>query len=230
MNISSSIDRSLSRPNRVAVLVDGENVSVKFAEPIMKRARKAGDVRIKRVFGNACMLPGWDDCPGFRLVHTGSGKNSADMKLAIDAMNLVCDGLVDQFVIVTSDSDFSHLAYALCERGLEVIGMGEYKTPAHFRLACSAFCCLNPPVEPPLVNECKNEKSLDQKLVDLLRSQSGNGGLKISQINPVMRQRHNVKISEFDEKTWRGYLQRRPELFACDPKGPNARVRLKSGV
>lgn len=231
MNLAPIDEMQPRQKPQVAVLIDGENVSVKYAEANLKRAKKAGELRVKWVFGNARMLPGWDDHPGFRFVHTGSGKNSADMKLAIDAMELVCSGSVDQFVIATSDSDFSHLAHALCERGLGVVGIGEYKAPAQFRNACTTFCCLNPPVDPPPVGAgdakpCENGKSLDQKLVDLLQSPVGNGGIKIAQLNAVMRQRHDIRISTYEDKTWRGYLLKRAHLFRCDPKGPQARVYL----
>jgi hypothetical protein len=41
-----------------------------------------------------------------------------------------------------------------------------------------------------------------------------------------MRAAYDVKISKLPEKTWRKYLLARSELFRCDPKGPDAKVRL----
>ena len=46
---------------------------------------------------------------------------------------------VDGFCIVSSDSDFTRLASRLRESGMEVIGMGEEKTPRSFRVACTRF-------------------------------------------------------------------------------------------
>ena len=43
------------------------------------------------------------------------------------------------FCIVSSDSDFTRLASRLRESGMEVIGMGEEKTPRSFRVACTRF-------------------------------------------------------------------------------------------
>ena len=46
---------------------------------------------------------------------------------------------MDGFCIVSSDGDFTRLASRLRESGMEVIGMGENKTPRSFRAACSVF-------------------------------------------------------------------------------------------
>ena len=40
---------------------------------------------------------------------------------------------------MSSDGDFTRLASRLRESGMEVIGMGESKTPKSFRGACSVF-------------------------------------------------------------------------------------------
>ena len=48
-------------------------------------------------------------------------------------------GNVDGFCIVSSDGDFTRLASRLKESGMDVIGMGENKTPRSFRAACSVF-------------------------------------------------------------------------------------------
>ena len=45
-----------------------------------------------------------------------SGKNTADIALALDAMEMLFDEIVDTFCIVTSDSDFAHLCRKLRER------------------------------------------------------------------------------------------------------------------
>jgi hypothetical protein len=45
-----------------------------------------------------------------------------------------------------------------------------------------------------------------------------------------MRTRHGVSIGAYPEKTWRGYLEARPQVFVLDPKGPEARVRLRPGL
>ncbi len=54
-------------------------------------------------------------------------------------MDILYTHNVDGFCIVSSDSDFTRLASRLRESGMNVIGMGEEKTPRSFRAACSIF-------------------------------------------------------------------------------------------
>ena len=77
------------------------------------------------------------------------GKNAADLALAIDAIDLFHTGGIEGFCLVSSDSDFSHLALRLREHGVMVIGYGERKAPASFRRACDRFIELVPP--PPVL-------------------------------------------------------------------------------
>src|ERR687887_401222 len=54
-----------------------------------------------------------------------SGKNSADIRLCVDAMDLAYSKEhIDTFVIVSGDSDFSPLVSKLKENGKHVIGLG----------------------------------------------------------------------------------------------------------
>src|SRR5262245_5146584 len=54
-----------------------------------------------------------------------SGKNSADIRLCVDAMDLAyAKAHIDTFVVVSGDSDFSPLVSKLKELGKHVIGLG----------------------------------------------------------------------------------------------------------
>jgi hypothetical protein len=67
------------------------------------------------------------------------GKNSGDIALVIDAMDLLHSGRFDGFCLVSSDSDFTRLASRIREEGAVVYGFGEQKTPESFRQACTRF-------------------------------------------------------------------------------------------
>ena len=67
------------------------------------------------------------------------GKNHSDIGLVIDAMDILHAGKVDGFVLVSSDSDFTRLASRIREDGLQVIGIGEAKTPESLRKVCNRF-------------------------------------------------------------------------------------------
>ena len=67
------------------------------------------------------------------------GKNSSDIALVIDAMDLMHTGRFDGFVLVSSDSDFTRLASRIREQGLPVYGIGKHSTPRAFKKACKQF-------------------------------------------------------------------------------------------
>jgi hypothetical protein len=54
-------------------------------------------------------------------------------------MDILYSGKVEGFCLVTSDSDFTRLASRLREAGMDVIGMGETKTPKPFISSCNRF-------------------------------------------------------------------------------------------
>lgn len=70
--------------------------------------------------------------------HT-TGKNAADIFLAIDAMDILYSGDVDGFCLVSSDSDFTGLAKRLREKSMLVLGIGKKTTPESLRNACEIF-------------------------------------------------------------------------------------------
>jgi hypothetical protein len=54
-------------------------------------------------------------------------------------MDILYSGKVNGFCLVSSDSDFTRLATRLREAGMQVIGIGEKKTPNPFIVACDKF-------------------------------------------------------------------------------------------
>ncbi|MCI0570241.1 MAG: NYN domain-containing protein [Myxococcaceae bacterium] len=78
---------------------------------------------------------------------TAAGKNAADMRLVIDALELCyAREHIDTFVIASGDSDFCPLAYKLRENGRVVIGLAaKESTSPLFVKACDEFIYLKPP-------------------------------------------------------------------------------------
>src|SRR3546814_18296146 len=67
------------------------------------------------------------------------GKNATDMKMTIDAMDLLYTRRVDGFGIMSSDSDFMPIAMRIRQDGLPAYGFGTSKTPEAFQQACTRF-------------------------------------------------------------------------------------------
>ena len=136
--------------DRFALLIDADNVSAKYIEPILDELSKYGNVTYKRFYGDwtSTNNAGWKEellnnsitpIQQFSYTH---GKNSTDSAMIIDAMDMLYTSELEGFCLVSSDSDFTKLASRLRESGKTVIGMGENKTPAPFRKACDIFTVL----------------------------------------------------------------------------------------
>ena len=134
----------------VAFLVDGENISSPVMERLIERAldeaKKLGDVNIRRVYGSCNLFNSrWNEISlhleleQIHLAKPTTNKNTADIALAINAIELAKDGVCNRFCIVTSDSDFTPLARRLRELKCTVLGIGEKKAPNALTKACNWF-------------------------------------------------------------------------------------------
>lgn len=137
----------MASDNRFAVLIDADNVSVKYIKIILDEISKDGIATYKRIYGDWTnpSLISWKSTlldnsiiPVQQYSYT-TGKNSTDSAMIIDAMDILYSGRVEGFCLVSSDSDFTRLAARLRESGMTVIGMGESKTPNSFIAACNKF-------------------------------------------------------------------------------------------
>lgn len=132
---------------RLAVLIDADNTSARFAGAIFDEIASLGEANVRRIYGDfsGTRLSSWDGAVQSLAIlqhqqrSNTTGKNAADIALVMDAMDLLYKGTLDGFCLVTSDSDFTRLAQRLREDGLTVYGFGERKTPEAFRNACTRF-------------------------------------------------------------------------------------------
>ena len=134
----------------LAVLIDADNTPARLAGVIFDEIAALGEAAVRRVYGDFTSnhLSGWSKVqaehglvPQHSPAHT-VGKNSSDISLVIDAMDLLLSGRFGGFVLVSSDSDFTRLASRIREQGLDVYGIGQQKTPESFRKACKRFIFL----------------------------------------------------------------------------------------
>jgi hypothetical protein len=136
-----------TRTHKIALLIDGDNASARLLTLVLEEASKYGKVTIRRVYGDWTTphMNNWKSSlnelafnPIQKFSYT-TGKNSTDSALIIDAMDILHDGLVDGFCIVSSDSDYTGLAKRIREEGIFVMGIGEKKTPNAFVKSCEIF-------------------------------------------------------------------------------------------
>jgi NYN domain len=116
--------------DRVMLLIDADNVSVDVIEqalawvgkhyggPHVRRAYCTAESAVKHqaLFKRLSIRP---------MVNLAAGKNSTDIALAIDAMDLAIVERPAVMVIASSDSDFAPLVARLREKGCRVVGIGQ---------------------------------------------------------------------------------------------------------
>lgn len=149
---------------RIAVLIDAENVPNGNITGVLSEVAKYGTPTIKRIYGDWTRpnVSGWKQkllenaiTPIQQYSYT-TGKNSSDSAMIIDAMDLLYEGNIESFCIVSSDSDFTRLVIRLREAGKYVIGIGERKTPNPFIVACDKFIYMD-------IIDLKDEKTTETK-------------------------------------------------------------------
>lgn len=131
----------------IALLIDADNASPDRLEDVLTVLAELGTVNIRRAYGNweKTSLKGWKALTHRYAVEpqqqfdVTKGKSATDMKMIIDAMDLLFRGRVDAFGLMSSDSDFMPLVVRLKQDGLPVYGFGGAKTPESFRQACTRF-------------------------------------------------------------------------------------------
>ena len=132
---------------KFAVLIDADNISDKYIKIILEETANSGIATYKRIYGDwtSPQLASWKAVlldnsiiPMQQYSYT-TGKNATDSAMIIDAMDILYSKTVDGFCLASSDSDFTRLAARLREAGMQVIGMGESKTPQPFISACNQF-------------------------------------------------------------------------------------------
>src|ERR1700694_855469 len=137
----------------VAVFLDLENIALGARDAsypsfdiqkVLERLLLKGHIVVKKAY---CDFDRYKDFKrglheaAFELIEIPhvrqSGKNSADIRMVVDALDLCyTKAHVDTFVIVSGDSDFSPLVSKLRENDKTVIGIGVKKSTSDLLIAC----------------------------------------------------------------------------------------------
>ena len=173
----------MTSQNNIALLIDADNTTPDAIDPVLTVMAEVGQVNIRRAYGNFAKnnLANWDKITnkfGIRpqqQFDVSKGKNATDMAMTIDAIDLLNQGKVDGFGLMTSDSDFTPLVTRLRQDGILVYGFGEAKTPQAFKSVCTRFIDIRQLIESArsdaagsAASKPKSESTLDDDLRDLI--------------------------------------------------------------
>ena len=164
----------------LAVFIDFENLALGFRgkrdrrfeiQKVLERLVEKGKLIVKKAYAD------WTDYADYKKgLHEAAielieipkramtGKNSADIRLCVDAIDLCYSKEhIDTFVVVSGDSDFSPLVSKLKENGKRVIGLGMKESSSNLLVNnCDEFIYYED-LERPLGIPPKIEQDLPEK-------------------------------------------------------------------
>lgn len=140
---------TLHQATHIALFIDADNVgSVESIQPLLQALKLRYSILIKRAYGDwfADNLKHWKDFlaqheiePIHSLPTPLSGKNATDIRLVIDAMDLLHNPNIQGFCIISSDRDFVPLVRRLKQSTKYLIGAGRKNTPTLLRQSYDEF-------------------------------------------------------------------------------------------
>lgn len=238
----------MTERNRIALLIDCDNVSHNSIEGVLEELAKYGMVNVRHAHGdwNNPSLSGWIDRlhanairPMQQFAYT-KGKNATDSAMIIDAMDLLYSKNIDAFALMTSDSDFTPLVLRILESGFPVYGFGEKKTPKPFVDACSPFIFTenlvstdeektDTPQQP--LRMSKKDLRRDASLVRLLRTaveqtSDDDGWADMSRVGPYISNNSSFSSLNYGYKKL-GDLIRASELFEVEMRRDGKAMCIK---
>ncbi len=207
------------RERNLAVFIDLENLAMGFSnqrrtskfeiQKVLERLVEKGKLIVKKAYSDwgryqAYTAPFHE--AGIELIEipkrSQTGKNSADIRLVVDAMDLAWSKPhVDTFVIVSGDSDFSPLVSKLKENGKHVIGLGmKGSTSDLLRDNCDEFIYYED-LERQEADEKEIVTSLDASLPELPERKREAFALLIDACNALRRENHEILYASMIKET-----------------------------
>jgi uncharacterized LabA/DUF88 family protein len=200
------------RTPNIALLIDADNASPDGIEGVLNVLAELGPVNVRRAYGNwkKPALKGWE-----ALVHRYAivpqqqfdltkGKNATDMRMTIDAMDLLYSERITGFGLMSSDSDFGPIAMRLKQDGMPVYGFGTERAPESFRQSCTRFIITEQVAREAVADPARPApKPVDEELIGLLvdaygaSKQDSRGFVSLSEIGNRVGNR-----SSFDARNY----------------------------
>ncbi len=207
------------RERNLAVFIDLDNLAIGFQgqrkikfdiQKVLERLVEKGKLIVKKSYADWSRYPNYTapfheaaieliEIPKRSL----TGKNSADIRLVVDAMDLAWSKPhVDTFVIVSGDSDFSPLVSKLKENGKHVIGLGmKGSTSELLRDNCDEFIYYE-----DLERQEQNEQQLASDLkstlpANLSEKQREVFGLLLEACAALRRENHGILYASMIKDT-----------------------------
>jgi uncharacterized LabA/DUF88 family protein len=183
---------------KLAIFFDAENVSLKYAPKVLQQLSALWDAHLRRAYGRSLaseetILRESSIVP-VEVLHNAKAKNSADLALAIDAMEELCLGASEAICIVTADSDFTRLLQRIREKGKTAIAFGNAKTPVALRKACTEFHLVEAPkpAAPNTPKQGKTAKTANPTASNAPKNANNGNAVKAATPNPPKKGKNSM--------------------------------------
>lgn len=218
----------------IALLIDADNVNPAGIDPVLTVMAELGQVNIRRAYGNFAKqgLSKWGAITnkfGIRpqqQFDLTTGKNATDMAMTIDAIDLLYQGKVDGFGIMSSDSDFTPLVTRLRQDGLLVYGFGSsQRTPEAFKSACTRFIDIDALIAASkddngseASGRSRSAPQIDVELVDLIGGawkgarRDDEGFAEMSEVGQIAGNRSSFDVRNYGFKSLSDMFKQLPEF------------------
>ena len=205
----------------IALLIDADNTTPAGIDPVLTVMAELGQVNIRRAYGNFAKqgLSKWDKITnkyGIRpqqQFDISKGKNATDMAMTIDAIDLLYQGKVDGFGLMSSDGDFTPLVTRLRQDGIVVYGFGSAKAPDAFKSVCTRFIDIDQLIrnaasdDAPSVRGASSNAAGDADLMDLIGAaykeakKDDDGFAKLQQVGQIAGNRSSFDVRNYGFKS-----------------------------
>jgi hypothetical protein len=227
-------------PANIALLIDADNAGPASLDAVLTVLAELGTVNVRRAYGNwnKPSLSGWSAILHQYAIEpqqqfdVTKGKNATDMKMTIDAMDLLFGGRVRGFGIMSSDSDFAPLVMRIRQDGLPVYGFGEAKTPASFQQACTRFIDIGA-IETG-VSSKPIKTPVDKKLIALLSDalaaskRDASGFASLSEVGKIAGNRSSFDARSYGFSRLSDLLESLPQFVVERRDGGGVYVKRKT--
>jgi uncharacterized protein (TIGR00288 family) len=214
----------------VAVLIDFENVGLNSIQWLFDQISDIGRIIVKRAYADWSSAGNKRDqllelgIEAIQQFHSGStSKNSSDIKLAIDAVDLMHQSPVDAFIIVSSDSDFVPLVTKLRAGGKTVIGAGREATASRtLVISCDKYYFLDENRKTGVTTKSDKGQRTDDLLIRAVKATMDEQGIVLgSKLHQaVQRLDPSFDFRVLGYATFAKCLEESPVVKVKRPRGP----------
>lgn len=224
---------------QIALFIDYDNIEISVPEVlgkntevdwsvVLETATRVGRIALRRAYADWAVYPDRQRellGLGIELVHVSSkrGKNAADIRIVMDALDMVHRGIpATHVMLVSGDGDFTELVHRLRAEGKTVIGMGVSGTSAEYLVnACDEFIYYDklvaPAPKPPKPPKSgKNATQVDEQPEPMV-------SFDISEARQLMR-----KVLETEEEEWMLAAELKHVMLRLNPAFNERNYNFKS--